>query len=90
VLPQDVARVRSDVTNVLRYVGTLAPKPGALVLNTGRECRLLLLEGTVGIQYRGGKYNIPVEIFITEQYPAVPPMVYVRPTRDMDIKKGHK
>ena len=82
--------MRADVAKVLKYIGTLAPKPGALVLNTGKECRLLMLEGTVAITYRGGRYNIPVEIFITELYPSVPPMAYVRPTRDMDIKKGHR
>ena len=87
---QDKGRIRNDVGNLLKQLRTLTPKPGSLVLNTGRECRLLMLEGTVPITYRGANYNIPVEIFITEHYPAAPPMAYVRPTRDMDIKKGHR
>ncbi|CAM9880227.1 unnamed protein product, partial [Phaeothamnion confervicola] len=87
---QDTNRIRVDVVNVSRQVRTLIPQAGTLMLNTGRECLLLLLGGTVAIFFRGTQYNIPVEIYITENYPDTPPMVYVRPTPGMALKMGHR
>lgn len=34
-------------------------------------------------------YNIPVVIWLMETYPRHPPLVFVNPTRDMVIKRGH-
>src|SRR5688500_2876125 len=44
----------------------------------GKE--LLVLVGTVPIEYRGGKYNIPINIWIVEGYPLAPPLCQVAPT----------
>ena len=41
---------------------------------------MLVLHGTVPIFFTGTQYNIPVEIYITEDYPRSPPQIYVRPT----------
>ncbi|KAG5190250.1 UEV domain-containing protein [Tribonema minus] len=87
---RDVARIRWDISNVLTNVKTLSPAAGSLVLNTGEELHLATLAGTISISFRGASYNIPVEIFITKHYPESPPMAYVRPTKDMDIQKGHR
>lgn len=84
------ARMRNDVAVVVRKLTTLRPISGNLVTNTGEYRTLLTLLGTVGIVFREAHYNIPVEIYMTENYPASPPVVYVRPTRDMEIKKGHR
>ena len=35
------------------------------------------------------KYNIPVAIWLTEQYPQQAPLAYVVPTPDMIIKPRH-
>ncbi|RMZ52781.1 hypothetical protein APUTEX25_000900 [Auxenochlorella protothecoides] len=35
------------------------------------------------------KYNIPVAVWLPEQFPLAPPIVYVVPTPDMMIKPGH-
>ncbi len=45
---------------------------------------------TIPITFKGGRYNIPVDIWISEGYPRYPPKVYVAPTSDMQIKQGHK
>lgn len=46
---------------------------------------MLCLSGTVTCNYRGARYNIPIEIFVPADYPTVSPLVYVRPTSDMHI-----
>ena len=69
---------------------TLIPKIERLIHNNGMESELLVLAGTVAINYQGRQYNIPVEIYVSEPYPDAPPRCYVRPTKDMDIKLGHR
>jgi ubiquitin-protein ligase len=39
--------------------------------------------------YQGSKYNIPVAVWLGEEYPRMPPIVYVEPTPDMIIKPRH-
>lgn len=69
---------------------TLIPKVERLIHNNGTEAMLLVLGGTVAINYQGRQYNIPVEVYVSEPYPDAPPRCYVRPTKDMDIKVGHR
>lgn len=57
--------------------------------NDGRSVTLLQLEGTIPIWYKGGKYNIPITMWLLELFPRVPPLVYVTPTRDMIIRPRH-
>jgi ESCRT-I complex subunit TSG101 len=71
-------------------VRTLKPTAGSLVLNTGEECHVIMLKGTITITFMGSNYNIPVEIFLTQHYPEAPPVAYVRPTAGMDIQRGHR
>lgn len=71
-------------------VRTLIPKVERLIHNNGMESELLVLTGTVAINYQGRQYNIPVEVYVSEPYPDAPPRCYVRPTKDMDIKMGHR
>ena len=39
--------------------------------------------------YMNVVYNIPVDIFVGESFPAEPPHLYVRPTSNMMVKPGH-
>ena len=71
-------------------VRTLIPKIERLIHNNGMESELLVLAGTVAINYQGKQYNIPVEVYVSEPYPDAPPRCYVRPTRDMEITMGHR
>lgn len=38
---------------------------------------------------QGHKYNIPVAVWLPEQYPTQPPQLFVEPTADMMISPGH-
>jgi ESCRT-I complex subunit TSG101 len=47
--------------------------------------KLLYLHGTVACQYRENPYNIPIKIWLQQDHPNVPPLLYVKPTSDMYI-----
>ena len=36
----------------------------------------------------GSTYNIPISIWLQEKHPFMPPITYVVPTADMEIKPG--
>lgn len=81
--------VDRQVTHCLTCNRGLSPLLDTFVSNDGQVVHLLCLRGTVPIEYRGGKYHIPVSIWLPELYPAQPPMVYVTPTAEMRIKPNH-
>ena len=56
--------------------------------STSRE--LLVLSGIIVTQYKGNRYNIPIEIWLQEDHPFLPPLVYVKPTADMHISPMSK
>lgn len=49
---------------------------------------LLCLYGTTPITYRSSPYNIPVAIWIPNDYPLSPPIFYVKPTSNMLVRPG--
>ncbi len=57
------------------------------VYDDGISKELLCLSGTVQTQFKGNRYNIPVQIWLQEDHPVVPPMPYVTPTSDMYISR---
>jgi len=82
--------VQKHVSNLLRSIRTLQPQASSFISNTGHTSNLLQLSGTVPIFYRGSQYNIPVDIYIPENYPSRPPQAFVRPTNDMLLKPNHR
>ena len=46
--------------------------------------------GLLPINFRGVQYNIPVCVWVPQQYPTMPPIPYVQPTPDMDVVRGHQ
>ncbi|KAG7452551.1 UEV-domain-containing protein [Guyanagaster necrorhizus] len=81
-------RVYSDTDVALSRYPSLRPKSDVYTYDDGRTQLLLCLHGLIPISYRGASYNIPVAIWITREYPAHPPIVYVVPTSDMLVKAG--
>ncbi|PBK96814.1 UEV-domain-containing protein, partial [Armillaria gallica] len=81
-------RVYSDTDAALSRYPSLRPKSDVYTYDDGRTQLLLCLHGLVPISYRGASYNIPVAIWLTRDYPAQPPIVYVVPTSDMLVKAG--
>jgi ubiquitin-protein ligase len=47
---------------------------------------LLCIDGLLPIHFRNNNYKIPVAIWIPQDYPQSPPMVFVTPRKDMIVK----
>jgi len=56
----------------------------------GVKQKLLNISGLLPITYNSATYNIPVCVWIPYQFPDRPPMCYVVPTSNMEIKSHHK
>ena len=52
-----------------------------------QKCQVVSIDWFSILQ--GAKYNIPVSIWLPENYPSSPPIVYVNPASDMVIKTNH-
>lgn len=78
------------VRTIQSRLPSLQPKAELFVHENGKQVSLLVLDGTIPMYYKGNKYNIPVKIWLTEGYPQYPPLVFVVPTRDMELKQNHK
>jgi len=57
--------------------------------NDGHTVHLLATDGTIPIHYQSVKYNIPIVMWLVENYPRSPPICYVNPTPDMVVKPKH-
>lgn len=57
-----------------------------LAADNGQTSRLLCLDGTIPVKYDGNMYNIPLAVYFIHQHPYYPPIAYVRPTPNMQIK----
>uniref|UniRef100_A0A1I7ZBA3 UEV domain-containing protein n=1 Tax=Steinernema glaseri TaxID=37863 RepID=A0A1I7ZBA3_9BILA len=64
----------SSTTEMFQFPGT----PSAVLAFT--------LVGTIPIDYKGGRYHIPVALHLCNSHPYTGPFCYVRPTRDMKVK----
>eukprot|EP01043_Picozoa_sp_COSAG02_P024010 COSAG02_NODE_1299_length_13382_cov_14.723858_3_plen_327_part_00 len=51
---------------------------------------MMKLQGLLPITFRGVQYNIPVCVWIPQQYPNASPIPYVQPTPEMDVVQGHQ
>jgi len=80
--------VARDVRRLQQRFSALIPMVRA-INNQGTSLKLLYLEGTIPITYKGGQYNIPVTVYLDPPYPAVPPRCFVTPTATMGIKPSH-
>ncbi|XP_014247252.1 tumor susceptibility gene 101 protein [Cimex lectularius] len=77
---------KKDVVKALEGYKALSFKIDQYVANDGTCKNLLSLEGTIPIKYRGNRYNIPICIWLHETHPKFPPICFVKPTPDMQIK----
>ena len=82
----DKTRVRNDAIALVNAYPSLRPtvKPAP----TGPQ-PLFNLTGTIPVFIKSERYNIPVSLWIPEAYPYRPPLVYVTPTPNMAITRGH-
>lgn len=90
---RDPARILRDASSLQSsHVGSqLHPAAEQLIQNDGQSCGLvLMLHGTLPMTYKGVTYHIPLDVYLPPQYPARPPIIYVRPVASMTIKANHK
>jgi ESCRT-I complex subunit TSG101 len=83
--------VRRDINQgISSSVSSLMLKVVPFYYNNGSYKDLLCLYGTVACPYKGNRYNIPIEIWLQQDHPNVPPMAYVKPTPDMYVSTSSK
>uniref|UniRef100_A0A8C5EPL1 Tumor susceptibility gene 101 protein-like n=1 Tax=Gouania willdenowi TaxID=441366 RepID=A0A8C5EPL1_GOUWI len=90
MLPKAYRRkhVAHEVSVALSFFKSLVPVMDEYVYNDGTKKKLMCLTGTVPIVYSDKTYNIPICLWIEDNYPQTAPFCFVRPTRDMMILKG--
>lgn len=81
-----VEHARKDIENVIKHFRALKPRLERYTYPNGVSKELICLDGTIPVTFREATYNIPIGIFISDNYPIEAPICYVRPTRDMTIK----
>ncbi|KAJ2916041.1 hypothetical protein MD484_g4373, partial [Candolleomyces efflorescens] len=81
-------RVFADVDSALARFPALRPKSDVYTFDDGRTQLLLCVHGLLPIVYRTVSYNIPVNVWLTRDYPRQPPIAYVVPTNDMLVRPG--
>ncbi|KAH8099475.1 UEV domain-containing protein [Cristinia sonorae] len=80
--------VFAHVDAALSRFTTIRPKTDIYTYDDGRTQLLLCLHGLLPITYRGTPYHIPIDVWITREYPRIPPIAYVVPTSDMLVRAG--
>lgn len=80
---KDIAK--RDIQSALSYFKELNLVMDRYVYPNGQPRDLVTLNGTIPVNYKGQRYNIPVQIFLSDTHPYTPPLCYVRPTPEMSI-----
>jgi ESCRT-I complex subunit TSG101 len=78
--------VRHDALLAIQSsLSDLVLKAASYFYKNGVSRKLLCLSGTIVMHYKENKYNAPIEIWLEEDHPIVPPWAFVKPTADMYI-----
>jgi len=90
-LYRDPNRVDRDASSLLKSsVGIhLTPGISPLVENNGNSSHCLVLQGTIGIVFRGTTYQLLVDTYLPSGYPIRPPIAYVRLAKNQYLKENH-
>ncbi|CAG5958250.1 tumor susceptibility gene 101 protein [Menidia menidia] len=90
MLPKKYLRkhVAHEIHVAITYFKNLVPVMDRYVYNDGTAKNMMSLTGTVPVVISDRTYNIPISLWIEENYPLVPPVCYVNPTREMMIVRG--
>ncbi|KAF2424247.1 UEV-domain-containing protein [Tothia fuscella] len=84
----DVNRTYSDVAESLSHFPSLSPRTEVYTYENGASALLLLVSGTIPVQFRGATYRFPIALWVPHAYPRESPMVYVTPAQDMLVRPG--
>ncbi|WVQ62127.1 uncharacterized protein L199_000265 [Kwoniella botswanensis] len=81
-------RIINEVMKILSERKTLSVKTDAFTFDSGQTALLLLLHGTLPINYRGATYHIPIHVWVSHDYPRSPPLLFVVPTKEMGVRRS--
>jgi ESCRT-I complex subunit TSG101 len=76
---------KRDVAGALGFFKELNPSIEKYVYPDGQYKDLVSLSGTIPVNFKNNRYNIPIQMYLSDMHPYTPPIVYVRPTPDMNI-----
>jgi ESCRT-I complex subunit TSG101 len=76
---------KRDIAQALAYFKELTPKMDKYTYPNGFTKDLVSLNGTIPVNFKNNRYNIPIQLYLADTHPYTPPIVYVRPTSDMCI-----
>jgi ESCRT-I complex subunit TSG101 len=76
---------KRDITQALCYFKELTPKQDKHAYPNGQIKDLLTLNGTIPVNFKSSRYNIPIQLYLSDLHPYTPPIAYVRPTNEMSI-----
>ena len=82
---QHQQQIAPQLNYLQRHYPSLAPKQTEL-WSDGRSQIVVAFGGTLPVPISGKVYNIPVEIYVPHGFPQLPPLAFVRPTREMMIQ----
>lgn len=76
---------KRDIQAALGYFKELNLVLDKYVYPNGQAKDLVTLSGTIPVHYKNSRYNIPVQLFLSDTHPYTPPLSYVRPTAEMSV-----
>lgn len=76
---------KRDIQSAIGYFKELNLMIDKYVYPNGQAKDLVALNGTIPVNYKNNRYNIPVELFLSDTHPYTPPLCYVRPTPEMSV-----
>nr|XP_002127340.1 tumor susceptibility gene 101 protein-like isoform X1 [Ciona intestinalis] len=79
---------KKDALSLMHHYKDLQPKMDRFIYNDGSTKNLMSLCGTIPVNYKGTTYNIPIAIWLQESHPQLPPLCFVKPTSNMQVKQG--
>ncbi|XP_029952797.1 tumor susceptibility gene 101 protein [Salarias fasciatus] len=90
MLPRAYLRrhVAHEIFLAIAYFKDLVPTMEEYIYNDGTSKNLMSLKGTIPVMITGKTYNIPISLWIEDNYPQTAPICYVRPTREMMVLRG--
>ena len=59
-----------------------------LAYETGQPALLVVLSGTLPVNFRGTTYRFPLSIWVPHAYPREAPIVYATPTGEIVVRPG--
>lgn len=78
-------QTKRDIQSTLSYFKELNLLVDKYIYPNGQAKDLVTLNGTIPVTYKNSRYNIPVQLFLSDAHPYTPPLCYVRPTPEMSV-----